>query len=50
MLALESDGGTYGLQNSYVYYKLESKVTSNFNVTSKKQGCFEKRFMTNSNF
>ena len=41
-------GGTY--QNSYVYYKLESKVTSNFDVTSKKLGCFEKKIMTNSNF
>ena len=25
-----SDGGTYRLQNSFVYYKLESKPTSNF--------------------
>ena len=37
------DGGTYGLQISYVYYKLESKVTSNFDVTSKKLGRFEKK-------
>ena len=46
------DGGTYRLQISYVYYKLESKVTSNFDVTSKKLGRFEKKkiFMTISNF
>ena len=37
------DGGTYRLQISYVYYKLESKVTSNFDVTSKKLGRFEKK-------
>ena len=35
------DGGTYRLQNSYAYYKLESKATSNFYVTSKKLGRFE---------
>ena len=46
----ENDGGTYLLQNSYVYYKLESKATSNFYVTSKRLGLFEKKFMTNSNF
>ena len=45
------DGRTYRLQNSYVYYKLESKITSKFYVTSKRLGCFEKKnFMTNSNF
>ena len=37
------DGGTYRLQISYVYYNLESKVTSNFDVTSKKLGRFEKK-------
>ena len=37
------DGRMYRLQNSYVYYKLESKATSNFYVTSKKLGCFEKK-------
>ena len=36
------DGGTYRLQNSYVYYKLESKATSNFFLTSKKLGRLEK--------
>ena len=36
------DGGMYRLQNSYVYYKLESKAASNFYVTSKKLGRFEK--------
>ena len=46
-----NDAGTYRLQISYVYYKLESKVTSNFDVTSKKLGRFEKKkFMTISNF
>ena len=46
------DGGTYRLQNSYVYYKLESKATSNFILTSKKLGLFDKNknFMTNSIF
>ena len=33
----------YHLQNSYAYHKLESKATSNFYVTSKKLGCFEKK-------
>ena len=37
------DGGTYRLQNSYLYYKLELTVTSNFYVASKKLGCFEKK-------
>ena len=47
-----SDGGTYSLQNSYVFYKLESKPTSNFFLTSKKLGPFEKNnfFLTNSIF
>ena len=46
------DGGTYRLQNSYVYYKLKSKPTSNFILTSKKLGRFEKNknFTTNSIF
>ena len=39
------DGGTYRLQNNYVYYKLESKATSNFYVTSKKLGHFEKKLL-----
>ena len=37
----KSDGGTYRPQNSCIYYKLEWKATSNFYVTSKKQGRFE---------
>ena len=37
------DGGTYRLQNSYIYYKLELKATSNFYLTSKKLGRFEKK-------
>ena len=44
-----NDGSTYRLPNIYVYYKLESKPTSNFVVTSKKLDRFEKN-MTNSNF
>ena len=39
--ATVQDGGTYHLQNSYVYYNLESKATSNFDVTSKKLRRFE---------
>ena len=31
------------LQNSYVYYKLESKATTNFYVTSKRLGRIEKK-------
>ena len=43
VLGVYMDGGMYSLQNSYVYYKLESKDTSNYYVTSKRPGHFEKK-------